>query len=345
MSSQICLAGGGTGGHLVPNLALYKAFSSRNLQPYFYIPNNSFDQEFCRLKNVRCKSMSFGKLAKGSRLTVLLKVLVSLLEVGFHFLKERPAKVFGTGGYGAFPIYFWAVILRIPLFILEPNQVCGKVNRWFAPYAKLVFTAAGGVKGLEGVDNLVAAGNPLPYEDTVNLAGEPTLLVFGASQGASAINRFMASWLDSLGGPLSFRVIWITGRGEFEAYRGFADREGIDLYEFYGEMESLYRRSSLLLCRAGAGTISELKTFRVPAILIPYPHHADRQQYLNAEELVRSQACLLVEESELPSLGPGSMILELLLSPGRLERMKSNLPEMPRPAEIRKKIADRILQN
>ena len=345
MTRKICLVGGGTGGHLVPNFAMYKALVERENNPYFYTPNNEFDKRFCSSKGVHARTLKFGKLASGGVFSVITKVLFSVIEVGIHFLLERPYRVVGTGGYGSFPMYLWAVILRIPLFIVEPNQVCGKVNRWFAPYARKVFTISDNVGGLENQHNLFISGNPLPYEMIADRYSKPVLLTFGASQGASVINEFMANWLGQLKEPLPFEVIWITGSKEFAKYSAMHVSDGIEILGFHEDMEQLYRKASLIICRAGAGTISELKVFRVPAILVPYPHHADRQQYLNSEELVKAKACLLVEESRFKFDEIEKTVSHLLNSPETLFKMQDNFPMSPDPVEIRRLVADIILQN
>ena len=345
MSRKICLAGGGTGGHLVPNLALYKVLLAKKSCPYFYITNNEFDRRFCSSRGVEARILKFGKLASGGFFFVVAKVLFSIIEVGLHFLLERPHRVVGSGGYGSFPMYFCAVLLRIPLFIVEPNHVCGKVNRWFAPYARKIFTVAKNIRGLERQTNLVVSGNPLPYDLLSNEQTGSVLLVFGASQGASVINEFMASWLSEWREDLPFRIVWITGSREYLIYKPMQVGDGIEIIDFHDNMELLYKQAALVICRAGAGTVAELKTFRVPAILVPYPHHGDRQQYLNSEDLVSSGACLMVEETEF-EIGPiREMVMNLFKSPEALTEMRANFPDSPNPLLVREGIANIILEN
>ena len=345
MSRTICLCGGGTGGHLVPNLAVYLELESRGWLPYFLIPNNSFDLEFCSQKSLRYKKISYGKLVSGSPLFVAWKILYSILEVGLIFLKDRPGRVLGTGGYGSFPVYTCAVLWRIPLFIIEPNLICGKVNRWFAPYARKVFTSEEGTQGMPRLQNLVRSGNPLPYQFVEPAHEGGCLLVFGASQGASSINRFIDNWLRMLEEDPPVLVAWITGKGEYSKYSSRRIEGKIEVYDYLDDMEFQYRRATLAVTRAGAGTISELKTFRVPAILIPYPHHKDRQQYINAGELIQSGACILKEEKDIELESGNDFLTPLLRDGGEMRRMRMSFPPMQKPEEIRAQIVDRILDN
>ena len=343
MSRFICLCGGGTGGHLVPNLAVYQELERCGWLPYFLIPNNSFDLDFCSQKGLRYKKISYGKLVSGSPLFVAWKILYSILQVGLIFLKDRPRSVLGTGGYGSFPVYICAVLWRLPLFILEPNRICGKVNRWFAPFARAVFTSEMGTERIPRLKNLIRTGNPLPYKCIEPTHEGECLLVFGASQGASSINRFIDNWLRRLGEELPVLVVWITGRGEFSQYRSRRLEGKIEVYDYLNDMEFQYRRATLALTRAGAGTISELKTFRIPAVLVPYPHHQDRQQYLNAGELIQSGACLLKEETDLDLDSGNDFLPPLLRSGAEIKRMREAFPPILKPDEVRTRIVERIL--
>jgi UDP-N-acetylglucosamine--N-acetylmuramyl-(pentapeptide) pyrophosphoryl-undecaprenol N-acetylglucosamine transferase len=316
----VCFCGGGSGGHLQPNYALSKQFEAKGVSSFFVVPNNEFDVSYCKAKSVDYFVYSGTRFYQGSIFSVFVKLFKALLETHAVFLKKKPSLVVGTGGYGSFPVYLYCVFMQIPFFMVEPNKICGKVNRWFALFSTKVFTHFEDVIGLSS-SSALKTGNPIWYEKPVIKKRKTCrLLVFGASQGAEAINSFMGRVLKI---PGDFEVYWITGALSYEKYRQFNERENISVVPFCNEMPFQYCNSDLVLGRAGAGTVAEIEEFKVPAVFVPYPHHKDRQQFLNCEHLVSDGSCLLWEEKELDKESVLKDFLELLDDKSRISAMSS----------------------
>ena len=343
MTPCVCFCGGGTGGHLVPNFALHLEFSSRGWQSFFLIPGNDFDLEFCRRKKLAYYQFSGTQFYKIGRISTLINLVRALWETYRIFSVESPKLVIGTGGYGAFPVYLYCLLASIPFYTVEPNQVAGKVNRWFGKYANLQFTCHDDVYGISPSRKVRNLGTPLPYDPPLKEKSGSSLLVFGASQGASSINQFILAYLKRFGSKLPVPVTWILGPGRREELSGLEDWPGVRILDYSDSMQELYQNASLVLARSGAGTVAEVQYFRVPAIFIPFPFHKDRQQYKNCAKLVESGACLLWEDGSLEGLEPLGTLQALLSDSKQLVKMRSNFPQKE-DSLARQGITDSILE-
>jgi UDP-N-acetylglucosamine--N-acetylmuramyl-(pentapeptide) pyrophosphoryl-undecaprenol N-acetylglucosamine transferase len=340
---KVCFCGGGTGGHLVPNFALHLEFSSRGWDSFFLVPNNPFDLEFCRRKSLNYDLFSGSHFYRIRSLRAVLSLLYAVWETFSVFRKKKPKFVIGTGGYGAFPVYLYCLLASVPFYIVEPNLVAGKVNRWFGDFASLQFTCHTEVAGIPASKKVCNLGNPLPYEvPSMNSSGN-SLLVFGASQGASSINHFILDFLTRYGADLPVPVTWILGLGRKQELENLKGWQGVTILEYSDDMEELYLKAGLVLARAGAGTVAEIQYFRVPAIFVPFPFHRDRQQYENCSELVEAGACILWEDDQLGEGSHAETLFSLLSQPLQRREMRAKFPSTNKFL-ARQEIVDTILQ-
>lgn len=298
---KICFCGSGSGGHLKPLVSLFLNLGPLKKNAFFLCSPHPFDQSFAKEWELPTEFLTYTRISQGSLIFVAWKVLYCLLEVLFLFLRKKPDLVIGTGGYGCFPVYLACIFLSIDFYIIEPNSICGKVNRWFQSYAKKIFTNFCSVRGLKNSENICKTGVPLTY-DKPSFQNESLVLIFGASLGAKSINRFVQRYFEAYGADQSNHYVWITGASEYDEYEYFSQHSNIEVYPFIKEMQQYLQRAKLIFSRSGAGCIADVEYFQVPAIFVPYPHHLDKQQYLNAKDLVESGACLLWEESSLVDL-------------------------------------------
>ncbi len=318
---RIALAGGGSGGHLRPLQAVATELESRGHQSFHLFPHGRMEDAWPEKTGTPCIFLKSGKFHRGAVPGRIWRILRAALEVDALFQKESWQAVLSTGGHAAFPVCLHAVLRGVPLFLIEPNRIAGKVNRWFRGWARRIYVHYQKPLGL--TRNLLRSGTPLFLERSEFDIKPDSFLVFGASLGASSLNQFASKLCEY---DLPGDLVWITGEKEYEAYREL-QRESVRILPFMQGMASAYENAALVLCRPGASTVAELECFRVPAFCVPYPHHRDRQQELNCEHLVHAGACHLVEDSELKGLH--EEVLKLWGDPQRLLEMRNAYPEKP----------------
>ncbi len=254
-------------------------------------------------------------------------------------LKElRPDAVFGLGGYASLGPVVGAFLFKVPVIILEQNVVPGKANRLLSRFADLVLCHRPSPKTLaccRDVKKLHFTGTPLRKEvfsyergraaELFGLSpGKITILILGGSQGAAAINRSVTGCLPELAKKHhDIQVIHCTGSEDYLRVKRAYEAAGIDarVYDFLDEMGAAYSVADLAVSRAGATTLAELTARGVPAVLIPYPHGTDKHQHMNALELSKRDAAVLLEERFLTQKSLSKVFFELLGDRGRLSRM------------------------
>lgn len=275
-----------------------------------------------------------------------------LREIARVFEREQPAAVIGTGGYASGPVVWWAARSDIPTAIQEQNAYPGLASRWLSRRVRHVYLGipeAARMLRLGKSTQVFDTGNPItpptPGRRTSALAkfgldGErPVVLVTGGSQGALAINRAVAGWLDSDGqGDAS--LLWVTGRGTYSDFSGYHRPPGVQVFDFLDPMADGYAVADLVVSRAGMITVAELCAWGLPNVLIPLPTAAADHQTHNARVLVESGASVLLRQSELTPTRLGSMIGTLLADPGGRKRMASRALARGRPQAAREIVSN-----
>jgi UDP-N-acetylglucosamine--N-acetylmuramyl-(pentapeptide) pyrophosphoryl-undecaprenol N-acetylglucosamine transferase len=289
---------------------------------------------------------------KGKGLLEMLRGLVRLplaLLRSFQVLRRwRPDMVVGVGGYASGPVVLAAWLMRIPTAVQEQNAVAGLTNRLLGRVVQAAFTAFPEAQRSFPRGKVFQLGNPIRRSLLENFMrpsarhDRPTLLVFGGSQGAHALNMRVVEALPHLADLRErLRVVHQTGardRAQVEAgYRavGFAP----DVREFITDMSAAYAEADLVVCRAGATTLAELTVCRMPAILIPFPAAADNHQLVNARSLVEAGAAVMIEERDLTGEVLAAEIRAILSSEARRAAMARAAGRLGSPAAARE-IAD-----
>lgn len=332
---RVLIAGGGTGGHVFPGIALAEEVvgrhpdndvvfvgTSRGLEASV-VPAAGFPIELIDVKGLKGKG--------------LLSILAGLLVLPRAFLqcwrvlrRWQPDVVVGVGGYASGPVVLTAWVLRIPTAVQEQNALPGFTNRLLGRFVDAAFTAfpeAGRHFARRKVHQL---GNPIRrqlldnYMRPSSAHDRQRLLVFGGSQGAHALNMRVIEALPHLADLReSLRITHQTGSRDREqvekGYRacGFEP----DVRDFIEDMSGAYAESDLVVCRAGATTLAELTVCKKPSILVPFPLAADNHQVMNARSLVDAGAAVMIEERDLTGELLASEIRSVLRSPARREAM------------------------
>ncbi|HET6372616.1 MAG TPA: undecaprenyldiphospho-muramoylpentapeptide beta-N-acetylglucosaminyltransferase [Candidatus Polarisedimenticolia bacterium] len=352
--TTVLVAGGGTGGHIFPGVAIARELMERlpGCEVLFVGTERGLETKIVpaagfRLLTIRSAGITGKRVwAKVKGLALIpLSFWQSLGVIG----RTRPRLVIGVGGYSSGPVLAAAILRRVPTLIHESNYVPGATNRWLAPYvSEVAVTFEESIGQLSGRG--IVTGNPVRRE-FAHVTPRPggavrkNLLVFGGSQGARAINRAVCDALPALA-ALKGRLFVTHQTGEADlgmvaaAYKeaGFAEGDA-EVRPFIGGIWEAFANADLIVSRSGATTVAELTAAGRPAILVPFAAAAHDHQTFNARKLSAGGAALLIPERELTGQRLAGAVVDLLADPDRLARMASASKSLSRP-DAAARIAD-----
>ncbi|EGW54665.1 UDP-N-acetylglucosamine--N-acetylmuramyl-(pentapeptide) pyrophosphoryl-undecaprenol N-acetylglucosamine transferase [endosymbiont of Tevnia jerichonana (vent Tica)] len=334
---------GGTGGHVFPALAVAQWLQQQGCGVFWLgtpggmesrlIPHYGIEIEQVEIKGVRGTGLK-------RRLAAPFVLLRALWQVSVILRRKRPALVLGMGGFVSGPGGLMAWVMRIPLVIQEQNAVPGLTNRLLAPLARRVFEAFPG--SFDAARRALNSGNPVRAEITALAApaerfaarsGPLRLLVLGGSLGAQALNETVPKALALLEPAQRPQVRHQAGERNFvvaqQAYRDLGISAEVKPFE--EDMAAAYGWADLVICRAGALTISELAAAGLGAILVPYPHAVDDHQTRNAAFLVNAGAAQLLPQSELDAADLADRLSRLSADRGELMKMAGAARALAQP--------------
>ena len=283
-----------------------------------------------------------------------LRLLVSVLQCGYHFVRFKPHVVIGTGGYVSGPALLAARLLRIPAVIQEQNSFPGLVNRLLGRFVDQVYLTYEASRAYFKGRDVVVTGNPVRGDfgrtdrktarERLGLNQKHiTLLIFGGSQGARAINEALLEALDTLLAQPDLQLLWLTGPADYErvqnAVQAYEPR--VVVHAFLEDMASAYAAADLVLCRAGATTLAEITLCGLPAILVPYPYATADHQDFNARALEDAGAAVRLRQTELSGPALANIVTELLQQPEKRRAMAEAARKLARP-QAAKEIAQRV---
>jgi UDP-N-acetylglucosamine--N-acetylmuramyl-(pentapeptide) pyrophosphoryl-undecaprenol N-acetylglucosamine transferase len=339
---RVILAGGGTGGHVIPALAianeLKKTYAAESL---FIGTARGIENRLIPAAGYPLKLVRVGAL-KNVSLTTRLKTAFDLpravWDAGRMLNEFGPDVVIGVGGYASGPAMLAAVLKHIPTLAFEPNVVPGFANRVVARFvsgAAVHFTET--AKYFRHAEVTGVPVRQAFFETPPKQGGTPTLLVFGGSQGAHAINDAMIRCLpDLMRQAPGIHIIHQTGERDYNdaaaAYKSqMGSNNSAEVFKFIEDMPAAFARADLLVCRSGASTVAEITAAGKPAIFVPFPRAADDHQRVNAEALARAGAAIVVEESKLEGVWLAETIAALLGDGSRLARMSDAARALAHP--------------
>ncbi len=348
---KFIITGGGTGGHIYPALAIAKGIKERQKDAEILyvgtrkgLESSIVPQAGLRFTTIDVSGINRSSMLKASR--SLVKFPQSLFQA-WDIIKEfQPDMVLGTGGYVSFPVVLAATFFPTKTVIHEQNAFPGLANRNLArrvDFAMLNFAEAGSymkAKSMEVTGMPVRAEilNVQREESIKKLQLNPnlfTLLVFGGSRGAMTINRAMLEavprWPED-----KMQIIWICGESAYSEIKRHLDnlspgKPFLQLYPYMYNIEEALAAADLAVCRAGAGTLSELAILGLPAILIPYPYAAEGHQEKNARTLLAKKAAVMVIDEFLDGDTLFRKVNELRENPLCLREMADNMAKEGRP--------------
>jgi UDP-N-acetylglucosamine--N-acetylmuramyl-(pentapeptide) pyrophosphoryl-undecaprenol N-acetylglucosamine transferase len=308
MSRTILIMAGGTGGHIMPGLAVADEMRAAGWEVVWLGAKGGMEERLVpprgyRITWIRARALRGKGLL--SQLLLPANLLYSFWQSARALFRERPDVVLGMGGYVAFPGGMMASLLARPLALHEQNAIAGLANRVLAHVADKVMAAfPGALRGAEWTGNPVRAeiaSIPEPEARYASRSGPLNLLVIGGSLGAQALNEALPQALALFPEAARPRVVHQAGTRQLEALRArYADcAVSAEVVAFIEDMAARYAQADLVVCRAGAMTIAELAAGGVPGILVPFPYAVDDHQTANARFLVEQGAALLLPQSEM----------------------------------------------
>jgi UDP-N-acetylglucosamine--N-acetylmuramyl-(pentapeptide) pyrophosphoryl-undecaprenol N-acetylglucosamine transferase len=357
---SLVFAGGGTGGHVYPAVAIAEEIRRRHP-----VANIAFAGTAKRIEAriVPAKGFEFhtiwisgfARTLSPGLLLFPLKLVVSLVQSIVLLLRQKPDAVVGTGGYVCGPVVFAAQRMKIPTLVQEQNGVPGETTRLLAPRATEVHVTFELTKDmLPRKDNVMVSGTPV--RETIGHVrrsdgaaefgldpGKTTLLVFGGSQGAASINRALTPAIAEFVGK-GVQIIWQTGDQEFHSVARSAEgyESMVVVRKFVDRMDLAYAASDLAVCRSGASSLAELTCAGLPSVLVPYPYAAADHQTKNAESMQRAGASALVPDGQAAST-LAETVMGLLFDAGKLQTMAQRARGLGKP-EATRVLADAVLR-
>jgi len=339
---RVIIAGGGTGGHVIPALAiaqqLKKQFSAEVL---FIGTARGIETRLVPAAGFPLELIQVGAL-KNVSLVTRLKTMFDLpraIAASSRMITAfDPEVVIGVGGYASGPAMVAALRRRLPTLAFEPNVVPGFANRMIARWVSAA--AVHFEETCQYFPHCRVTGVPVRpafFSIPLKTGGVPTLLVFGGSQGARAINQAMIESLAGLRAKIpGIHIIHQTGQRDYDRVLAAYQASGIsgEVHKFIDDMPETFGRADLLVCRSGASTVGEITAAGRPAIFVPFPAAADDHQNVNARALERADAAVVVEES---NLGPSYLvetIVALMSDAPRLRSMSAAAKSLAHPTAV-----------
>jgi UDP-N-acetylglucosamine--N-acetylmuramyl-(pentapeptide) pyrophosphoryl-undecaprenol N-acetylglucosamine transferase len=355
---SLLIAGGGTGGHLYPGIAVARELLARQPDARVsfvgtaagiesrVVPREGFELDVIRSAGLKGKSLQ--ALARGMGLLPM-----SGMDAWRVIAARKPSVVIGVGGYSSGPVVLLAAMRGIPTLLMEQNAVPGLTNRLLARVVRAAAVTYDEATRFFGAKAFVS-GNPVrpeffkgeaTHDEHARPHGAAQVLVFGGSQGAHAINMAMVEAAPRLAaGAPRLAITHQTGQRDLEMVRDGYRRAGLEarVEPFLYEMDREMTQADVIVSRAGATTLAELTAAGRPSILIPLPTATDDHQRRNAEALVRQGAAQMIEQRGLTGERLAGEILALAADPARRQAMSEAARRLARP-DAAKAIVDRVL--
>jgi UDP-N-acetylglucosamine--N-acetylmuramyl-(pentapeptide) pyrophosphoryl-undecaprenol N-acetylglucosamine transferase len=343
--TRLLIAGGGTGGHLFPGVALAEELRAREPDAVIkfvgtargiearVLPDLGWDLELIEVSGL--KTVGAAGAVKG-----MFRLPKAMFQARRIVKSFKPDAVIGVGGYASGPVVLAAKLAGIPTAICEQNSIPGLTNKMLGKLVRQVFLSFDESKRFFNDKKIVMSGNPVRRDLVQKLlaAGAPTerkvhVLVVGGSQGAVAVNALAAEALSGLAKTIDLAITHQTGEKDLEPTATKYRDAGItaDTRAFIKDMAAAYQSADIIIGRAGATTVAELAIAGKPAIFIPYPFAADNHQELNAREMADKGAALMFKQADLTADKLADALRPLLTDGAKRAEMGAAMKSLAKP--------------
>jgi UDP-N-acetylglucosamine--N-acetylmuramyl-(pentapeptide) pyrophosphoryl-undecaprenol N-acetylglucosamine transferase len=316
MKLKAVIAGGGTGGHIFPAIAIAAALEKAvpGIELLFVGASGKMEMEKVPAAGYKIIGLTIAGFNRSNilkNITLPFKLIKSFFQVRSILASFKPDFVVGVGGYSTFPVLKMAQAKGIPTFIHEANSFAGKSNQMLAKNATAIFTGTGGMETFFPSHKLFVTGNPV-RENIIAVShtreaahhffgldpNKKTILIVGGSLGANSINEVILKNLDGFA-SLNLQLVWQTGKTNAAKYAAAAtSHANIWVGAFIAEMDMAYAVADTVISRAGAMSVAEICVAAKPAVFVPFPYAAEDHQTANANYLVKNNAALLVPDAQ-----------------------------------------------
>lgn len=351
---RVIITTGGTGGHIFPALSVAEELRSAHPEAELLFVGGKWGPEggLARKAGLAFKALPVrGFLGRGLRTVPALFGLAWSLAASWFLIRSfRPDVVLGLGGYAGFPAVLAARMRKVPTAVHEQNSFPGIANRILGKWVDKVFLTFPDDHGFFRPEKIVLTGNPVRREIR-DLAGkraerEPgrpgRLLIFGGSQGARAINNAVIESLPEFK-SMGLEIRHQTGNLDFERVKAAYQEIGYPearVEKFIEDMAGAYTWADLVVCRGGAGSLSELTVAGKPSVVVPFPYATHNHQLNNAKRLEQAGAAVILIESLLQEVGLADVVGDLFARPEKLERMAKAAEDLGRPDAAARIVAE-----
>lgn len=345
MAKKIIIAGGGTGGHIFPAIAIANALrkEDENTELLFIGAKGKMEMEKVPQAGFRIEGLDIAGFNRSSlikNLSLPLKLIRSFLQVRKIVNRFSPDAVIGVGGYSSFPVLRYAQQKGIPTFIHEANSFAGKANIWLGKRATMIFTGGDGMEKFFPAEKIRVTGNPVRdaiVNSTISRVEaqrffgldpqKKTILVTGGSLGARSINEAIAAHIDEFE-KNNLQLIWQTGKLFIEQAKQLTQgKPNIWTSDFISGMEKAFAAADVVISRSGAMSVAELCVVKQAVIFVPFPYAAEDHQTVNATRLVEKQAAWIVKDSDAGKRLTAAAI-ELALNDTERQKLKNNIGQL-----------------
>lgn len=345
MSKRIIIAGGGTGGHIFPAIAIANALKKENpwVKILFVGANGKMEMEKVPQAGYDIKGIDivgFNRSNIFKNILLPFKLLKSFRQVARILLEFKPDAVIGVGGYSSFPVLRYAQAKGLPTFIHESNSFAGIANKRLGEKAKMIFVASDGMEKFFPAEKIMITGNPvraaiaqskITREEAIRFfdldPAKKTILSVGGSLGAKSINEAIDGHIATLV-KNDLQLIWQTGNTYAEkAANHAAENKSVWVNAFINQMEYAYAAADVVISRAGAMAIAELCVMKKPVLFVPYPYAAEDHQTVNAQHLVNKDAGLMIKDSEAKERLVPSIVF-LAHDEAKQEELRTNIAKL-----------------
>lgn len=357
---RLIMAGGGTGGHIFPAIAIANAIKQQDpsVEFLFVGAKGRMEMEKVPQAGYKIEGLDIAGLNRSSLIKNIglpLKLIKSFWQVRKIFRQFRPDAAIGVGGYSSFPVLRFAQAKGIKTFLHESNSFAGKSNQLLGKKATKIFTGTDGMETFFPAEKIQVTGNPVrsaiahssvTRAEALRFFGldenRKTILVVGGSLGARSINEAIGNGLDRIR-DAGVQLVWQTGQPYAATARAqAAGKEGIWVNDFITQMEQAYAAADIVVARSGAMTVAELSVMKKPVLFVPYPHAAEDHQTKNALQLVNKKAAWMLADKEAGEQLV-TMALQLAGDEAAREELKKNMAGLA-VTDADKVIAAAILQ-
>ncbi|TMI66313.1 MAG: undecaprenyldiphospho-muramoylpentapeptide beta-N-acetylglucosaminyltransferase [Bacteroidetes bacterium] len=357
---RIIIAGGGTGGHIFPAIAIANALKKRDnsIEILFVGAKGKMEMEKVPQAGYKIEGIDIAGFNRSSLIKNIglpFKLIKSFIQVRGIVNQFKPDAVIGVGGYSSFPVLRFAQAKRIPSFIHESNSFAGKSNMLLGKKATKIFVAIDGMEKFFPANKLMITGNPVRAAIAHNTTNKTeaikffslnemkkTVLVVGGSLGARSINEAIDMHLEELL-KADLQIIWQTGKPyAATAKKRCEEKNGVWVNEFITQMENAYGAADIVVSRSGAMTVAELCVAKKPVIFVPYPFAAEDHQTVNAKRLVEKNAAMMIKDSEVKEKLLQT-IIDLANNETKQNEMKVNISKLA-VINADERVADEVLK-